>query len=66
MPEPADGAARAVGVDHELAEAVLVETTFGGDGGVLARGGALGDVGVRGVEHPRLGVGLDAEGERAG
>ena len=38
MPEAADGAARAVRANDELAESVLVESTLGGDGGVLARG----------------------------
>jgi hypothetical protein len=47
-------------------ESVLVESPLGGDGGVLARGGAPHDVGVHGIEDPRLGVGLDAEGERVG
>jgi hypothetical protein len=47
-------------------ESVLAEPTLGGDGGVLARGGAPHDVGVRRIEDPRLGVGLDAGGERVG
>ena len=49
-----------------MPESVLVESPLGGDGGVLARGGAPHDVGVHGIEDPRLGVGLDAEGERVG
>ena len=59
----ADGAARTVRTHDELAEAALVTTLLGGDGRVLARRGTLVDVGVSGIEHPRLDIGFNAEGE---
>jgi hypothetical protein len=64
--ESADGAARAVRVNDELTESVLMQSTLSDNGGVLARRSALVHVGVGRIEDPRLGVGLDSERERAG